>query len=217
MHNPFTDTLRFLTGSAMDYNPFGNSRYISVVFYLLVIAGSIYIAWRNWRDDPSQRSAKHVSIWLMRLVAAGMWYQGTIWKLPLPVSDAFKYWVGALAKFTSFAPHAWIVNHILLPEIALLQPVVYATEIFFTIALSWGLFTRFAGVLAMLFTAHLWIGLYNDPTEWAWTYIAIIYGHGMFVATEAGRSLGLDAILRRNPPMALRQPGRLQEAFLLAT
>ena len=85
MHNPFSDTLAFLFGSAQDYNPFGASRYISVVFYLLVIAGSFVIAWRNWRADPAQRSAHHVWIWLMRLVAAGMWYQGTIWKLPLPV------------------------------------------------------------------------------------------------------------------------------------
>ena len=48
----------------------------------------------------------------------------------------------------------------------------------------------------MLFTAHLCTGLHNDPTEWAWTYGAIIAAHGMFAATEAGRSLGLDNLLR---------------------
>jgi len=217
MHNPFSDTLAFLFGSAQDYNPFGASRYISVVFYLLVIAGSFVIAWRNWRADPAQRSAHHVWIWLMRLVAAGMWYQGTIWKLPLPVSDAFKFWLGAMAKFTSIPVHGWVVSHFLVPNIALLQPLVYATEIFFTVALSWGLLTRFAGLLAVAFTLHLWIGLYNDPTEWAWTYAGIVISHGMFVASAAGRSLGLDKLLRDNPPGFLARRPALLRAFLFAS
>ncbi len=217
MENPFLNVLQFLFGTAHDYNPFGAARYISVLFYLGVIAGSFYIAWRNWSTDLSQRTAKHVFIWMMRLVVAGMWYQGTIWKLPLPVSGAFVYWTGALAKYTAFAPHAWLVKTVFLPYIFLLQPVIYATEIFFTITLSWGVLTRFASLLAVLFTAHLWIGLYNDPTEWPWTYIAIMAAHGMFVASEAGRSLGLDNLLRRDPPAFIKRDPRLERFFDLAT
>jgi uncharacterized membrane protein YphA (DoxX/SURF4 family) len=215
--NPFSDVISFLVGSAHDYNPFGASRYISVAFYLIVIGGSCFVAWRNWSSDPTQRTARNVFIWLMRLTIAGMWYQGTIWKLPLPVSDAFMYWTGALAKYTSFAPHAWLVKTVFLPYIFLLQPVIYLTEIFFTVTLSLGLVTRFAALLAVLFTAHLWIGLYNDPTEWPWTYIAIIIAHGMFVASEAGRSLGLDNLLRRTPPAFIARHKALQRAFDLAT
>ena len=215
--NPFTDVLHFLIGTAHDYNPFGASRYISVLFYLLVIGASCYVAWRNWTQDPSQRTAKHVFIWLMRLTAAAMWYQGTLWKLPLPVSGAFMYWTGALAKYTSFAAHAWLVKTVFLPYIAVLQPVIYLTEIFFTVTLSLGLFTRLAGVLVVLSTAHLWIGLYNDPTEWPWTYIAIMISHGMFVAAEAGRSLGMDNLLRRNPPAVVTRNDGLRRAFELAT
>ena len=136
----------------------------------------------------------------MRLVAAGMWYQGTLWKLPLPVSDAFMFWTGALAKYSSFSAHAALVNAIFLPAIALLQPAVYVLEIAFTLSFSLGIFVRFFGVVAVLFTAHLWIGLYNDPTEWPWTYIAIMVAHGMFAADRAGRSLGVDAWLVRSPP-----------------
>ena len=104
--DPFSDTLHFLIGTAHDYGPFGAARYVSVVFYAALIAGSCYVAWRNWSIDPAQRTLHHVSIWLMRLVAGGIWYQGTLWKLPLPVSDAFTFWTGALAKYTPFAPHA---------------------------------------------------------------------------------------------------------------
>ena len=215
--NPFSDLVSFLAGSSHDYNPFGASRYISVAFYLLIIAGSFYVAWRNWSSDPAQRTTKNVFIWLMRLTMAGLWYQGTLWKLPLPVSDAFMFWTGALAKYTSFAPHAWLVKTVFLPYIALLQPAVYLTEIFFTVTLSLGVAVRFASVAAVLFTVHLWIGLYNDPTEWPWTYIAIIVAHGMFMAAEAGRSLGLDNLLRRNPPAFTARHAALRRGFDLAT
>jgi uncharacterized membrane protein YphA (DoxX/SURF4 family) len=198
--NPFSDLVSFLVGTSHDYGPFGASRYILVAFYLALIAGSFYVAYLNWARDPAQRNAQHVSVWLMRLLAAGLWYQGTLWKLPLPVSDAFSFWTGALAKYTSFAPHAWLVKTVFLPYIFVLQPAIYLTEIFFAVSLSLGLFVRFSSLLIVLFTAHLWIGLYNDPTEWPWTYIAIMIAHGMFVAHAAGRSLGLDNLLRRAPP-----------------
>ena len=214
MRDPITDTFRFLTGSAGDYGAFGNARYIGVVFYLAVIIGSFYVAYRVWQADPSQRTPKHVAIWLMRLCVAGMWYQGTLWKLPLPVSSAFTFWDGALAKYSAFAPHAALAAHVFVPLIAVVQPLVYLTEIFFTITLSLGLFVRFSAAIAVLFTINLWIGLYNDPTEWPWTYIAIIVAHGMFITSEAGRSLGLDAMIRRHA--AILSP-RVYRVVSLAT
>lgn len=217
MHNPFADTLSFLLARSPDYNPFGASRYIMVVFYAALLAGSAYSAWRNWRLDPSQRTVHHLSIWLMRVILAGMWYQGTFWKVPLPVSDAFTFWVGALAKYTSFGIHADIVKAVLIPHIAILQPLVYISELAFTISLTLGLFVRFFALLAVAFTAHLWIGLYNDPTEWPWTYIAIIVSHGMFAATGAGRSLGLDNLLRMHPPAGLTSRPVLQRAIDFGT
>ncbi len=217
MHDPISDVFRFLVGSAGDYAPFGNSRYILVVFYVSVIVASFMVAARAWRADPAQRSLKHVSIWLMRLCAAGMWYQGTLWKLPLPVSSGFTYWDGALAKFSAFAPHAWLAAHVFVPYIAVIQPLVFLTEMFFTVTLSLGLCVRFSGLVAVLFTANLWIGLYNDPTEWPWTYGAIIFAHGMFVASDAGRSLGVDFLWRRRAPVWAQSNGLLARVFWLAT
>jgi hypothetical protein len=41
--------------------------------------------------------------------------------------------------------------------------------------------------------------------------------HGMFVTSEAGRSLGLDNLLRRANPAILRRHRTLERAFLLAS
>ena len=56
--------------------------------------------------------------------------------------------------------------------------------------------------LALLFTLNLWLGIYNQntgPAEWPWAYVFLMMLNGFFVIHAAGRSLGLDALLRRHP------------------
>jgi uncharacterized membrane protein YphA (DoxX/SURF4 family) len=211
--NPLADTWAFLIGNTGDYAQLGPAKYIAVAFFWALLVGSVVIAAVNWSRDPSQRTGRHVAIWLLRAVTAGMWYQGTIWKLPLPVSGAFTYWTTQLGKFSAIPGEPAFVQHVFLPGIGAIQPLVYLFEVCLTTSLLLGLGVRLAGVLAMLFTAHLWLGLYNDPTEWPWTYVAIIAAHGMFAATEAGGSLGLDNLL--TPASFSRYPV-LQRAYRLA-
>jgi hypothetical protein len=84
-----------------------------------------------------------------------------------------------------------------LTNIAFVQPVIYLLEVFFAASMAFGFAVRLSGTLAALFTFNLLIGLYNDPTEWVWTYVGIICAHGMFAASGAGQSLGLDFLFRR--------------------
>ena len=89
-----------------------------------------------------------------------------------------------------------------LNNIAVVQPLVYLLEVFFAASLAFGFAVRLTGVVAALFILNLLIGLYNDPTEWVWTYVEIMCAHGMFAADGAGRSLGLDHLLRHKPVFA---------------
>ena len=96
MHaDPFSGTSSFLIGSADDYGSFGASRFIAVVFCLALIAGNRCVSWFNWSSDPTQRHARHVRNWIMRLVAGNIRYQGKLWKLPVSVLNAFEVWTGA--------------------------------------------------------------------------------------------------------------------------
>lgn len=196
--NPLVDLFNFLIGNTGDYNRFGAEKYVSVAFYLCLLLGGFYVAFLNWSRHPEQRTGYHFWVAAMRMIAAGMWFQGTIWKLPLPVAAGFKYWLDQEVKYSSIPLLSGLIHGLFIPYIALLQPVVYLAEIFFTVSLTLGIAVRLSGVLAVLFTVQLWLGLYNDPTEWPWTYMAIICAHGMFAATCAGRSLGLDNLLRQN-------------------
>lgn len=214
--NPIHTFFQFLTGGIPGETSLGDLRWYTVVLYWIILIGSICVFYINWRRDPNQRTAHHVSIYGMRVLSAGMWYLGTLWKLPLPVSGAFKYWLGATVKYSSFSWHAAFMQ-IFVDHIALVQPLVYLLEIFFTVSLMWGFLVRFSGILAALFTLNLLIGLYNDPTEWPWTYVGIICTHGMFAATQAGRSLGIDNLLAKGLIPWAPNRGPVARVLALAT
>ena len=69
------------------------------------------------------------------------------------------------------------------------------------------------GVIGMLFTTYLWLGLYRQPEEWPWLYVFLIFVQGFFVVTNAGRSLGLDALVARVPSGPFAGDGLLARAY----
>lgn len=215
--NPFSDFITFILGNSGDQNALGSYKYLTVALFLGLLLAGLGIAVTAWRRDPAQRTAKHLAIFAMRVTAAGMWYQATLWKLPWPVSGGFRFWLQASAKYSAFQVHSDLMNLLFVPNIAIVQPLVYLLEVFFAASLMLGFAVRLSGTLAVLFTLNLWIGLYNDPTEWAWTYIAIVMAHGMFVASEAGRSLGLDHLLRLGMGPFRLSGGALSQAYRLAS
>jgi uncharacterized membrane protein YphA (DoxX/SURF4 family) len=214
--NPLHTFLQFLSGNIPDQLSLHGLRWFTVVLYWALLIGSLAVAYANWRRDTAQRMANHVGIYAMRLLMAGMWYLGTLWKLPLPVSDGFKFWLGQTVKYSSFHPHAMFMQ-LFLDHIALVQPLIYLLEIFFAASLMLGFLVRLSGVVAALFTLNLLIGLYNDPAEWPWTYVGIICANGMFAASQAGRSLGLDNLLAKRLIPGLRYDGPVGRAIALAS
>ena len=191
----------------------GGFRWFEVVLYWVLLIGSLAI---GYTFDSSQRTGTHLSIYAMRLVSAGMWYLGTLWKLPLPISAGFKYWLENTVKYSSFQAHASIMQ-VFLDHIALVQPLVFLLETALAISLMVGIAVRLAGIVGVLFILNLLIGLYNDPTEWPWTYVGIICAHGMFAVAQAGRSLGIDNLLAKRLIPGLPYDGAVARAISVAT
>ena len=196
--NPFTDAWLFLIGRTDDHRDSGVGPLL-VVMFLALLVGSVWIAWRNWQDDPSQRTRAHLATWFMRIMIGCMWFQGSLWKLPLPVSGGLKYWMEEMSRYAAFDFHKWIVTDVFIPLLALIDPLVYLTELSLAVAFMLGFMVRPLAVIGMLFVAHLWLGLYQHPAEWPWQYVFLIFVQGFFLLDNAGRSLGLDALLARAP------------------
>jgi len=196
--NPFTDMLSFLTAATNDYVKLGNWRYlILALFWALLLAG-VAIAVQRWQEDPSQRTARHLGIWVVRFLIGIMWFQGMLWKLPLPVSDGLQYWTEQESTSAAFEFHRTFMKDVVLPHMTVFGPIVFLAELVFAGSMMLGLAVRFVGVLAIAYTLQLWLGLYGHSAEWPWTYIFLALLTFLLVLEAAGRSLGADAWLRRN-------------------
>jgi hypothetical protein len=196
--NPFYDAWLFLVGATEDHINSG-ARYFLVVLFLALMAGSILIAIINWREDPSQRTIDNCATWFMRIMIGCMWFQGSLWKLPLPVSGAFQYWTEELSRYAAFGWHRWLATNVFLPLIKLIDPLVYLTELSLSIAFILGFMVRPLAMIGILLVLHIWLGLYHHPNEWPWLYIFLVFVQGFFIVNNAGKSLGLDALLSRKP------------------
>lgn len=202
MQNPLYDAWQFVTGATNDHQTLGIGGTFLAGLFLVLIAASIYFAWRNWREDDEQRTGQHLGTWFVRVMIGCMWFQGMLWKLPLPISGGLQYWTEQMSKRAAFGFHRDLVANILLPNLHLFAPMVFLAEFAFAVSLILGLGVRLASVLAIPFLLNLWLGIYipGDPAEWPWSYVFLLFLMFLFALYAAGRSLGLDAWLRRNVP-----------------
>jgi uncharacterized membrane protein YphA (DoxX/SURF4 family) len=177
------------------------------------------IAAKNWNEDPQQRSATHVTTWALRVLIGCMWFEGMLWKLPLPASGGLEYWTEQMGNRAAFELHRDFVKGFLLPNLALFGPFVFLAELTFAVSMILGLAVRIVSVLAIAFVMHLWIGIYRpgDPAEWPWSYIFLAMLMFLFALHAAGRSLGLDAWLRRHVTDIREGRGRIGKLLSIAT
>lgn len=194
--NPFEDAFLWLTDLSWEV----------LLFWALLIVGTV-VAGINWRADPAQRTAEGVAMWVFRVLIGSMWYQGSTWKLPLPSSGGFEYWLRQAGEHAAFAFIGDLVNGVFLPLIVVVGPLIYFAELFFAVTLMLGVLTRLGALLAVGQALFLWLALYRAEAEWPWNYVFLAVVNGLFVACAAGRSLGVDAILRRPGGVVSRAKG----------
>ncbi len=196
--NPFLDAWLFLIGSTDDHRALGPFRYVFVALFLALLVTSAWIALKNWREDPAQRNAAHLTVCFSRVLIGSMWFQGCLWKLPLPVSGGFEYWTGQMGEHAAFAFHRELVKSVYLTHLNLIDPLVFLAELAFAISLMLGFGVRLVALLAALYSLQLWLGLYSHPGEWPWNYVFLAMIHVLFAVYAAGLSLGVDALARRH-------------------
>jgi uncharacterized membrane protein YphA (DoxX/SURF4 family) len=199
--NPFYDSWLFLIGETGPHLGIGAWRYLLVLIYWSLAVASIAIAYRNWQADPSQRTQAHLGTWAARVVIGTMWFEGCLWKLPIP-SGGFRYWLEQEAQHAAFDFHKALVTDVLLPAFTFVNVIAFLCEIGMAASFILGFKVRAFALLGMAFALQLYFGLYRHPGEWPWSYIFIIVICWMFYIYAAGRSLGLDALIRRETTLA---------------
>jgi uncharacterized membrane protein YphA (DoxX/SURF4 family) len=200
--NPVHSFLQFMAGQSGDAINAGVFRWPAMMLWWLLLIAGVAVAAYNLQRDPEQRSIRHIAVCALRFVGGGFWFAGSLWKLPLPVSQGFRSWMEMCVKYSSYQWHSDFMG-LFLGYISIVGPLVYLLEITFCASLMLGFMVRPSNIVSSLFIVNLLIGLFNDPTEWVWTYVGLIISFAMFATTQAGRSLGIDNLLvKRLLPLA---------------
>jgi uncharacterized membrane protein YphA (DoxX/SURF4 family) len=210
--NPFSDAVSFLTGATDGHAGIGWGTVPFVVLSSGLVIGSLAIAAVNWQNDPDQRTGRNLALWLMRALIGAMWLEGSLWKLPLPVSGGFTYWLGLMGENAAFAAYGDFIRSVLIAHIALVNPLIFLTEVLLATSLMLGVAVRLTSLLGVAMALNLWIGLYHFQPEWPWGYIFIALLHVFFIIDRAGRALGLDALLLRSRGQLLNRHAWLKLA-----
>lgn len=178
--NAFSDTVAFLTLPA----------WYTAVYWIVLIASCV-IAFSAWQREPRQRTARSLGTWAVRVALGTMWWQQSLWKIP-PDYDGLKYWMQAMAEHAAIPLQARLVADIMLPNIAVFGPLIYALEALIGISFILGLATRLFAFLGLGMAVNLLLGLYSAPGEWPWTYGYLVLLQALFLIDPPGRVLGLE-------------------------
>jgi hypothetical protein len=184
--NPLTDALSFLTDVS----------WTTLIFWLLLL-GSAAAAAVAWRNDPDQRSTWHICNALFRVILGTMWWKQSLWKIPPHYDWGLIHWMQEMIAHASTQLQSNLVRDLVLPNIAVFGPLVYAIEVALAVSLILGVATRLGAALGAAMAINLWLGLYNAPGEWPWNYMFLILLELNYLLSPPGRSLGIDASVWR--------------------
>ena len=149
--------------------------------------------------DPLQGRLARLAIASVRIMLGLLWMQGAGWKNPAGFgrSEGFFYdFVADGVTNEVFAPWAWIVDSLILPNWTVFAWSVLITEVLLGAFLLIGMATRFWAVIGIAQSGAILLSVANTPNEWGWSYWLMIGAHIAVWATAAGRWYGIDGVLR---------------------
>ena len=197
--DPFTDTAMFFVLS--DQGHLGLWRWVFLLLFWGLLIGSLAIAVARYRTEPEQRTGHHLMLAFLRIFIGSMWFQNLFWKLPFGQDNGLTFWTKEMLTKAAFPQiYTPLVGDVILPNFWLVNPAVFLLELGFAVSLRLGIGVRVLGLIGVPFIANLWLGLYRHPNEWPWTYMFLAGLMGLFAVEGAGRSLGLDGLIRRRGP-----------------
>jgi hypothetical protein len=115
--------------------------------------------------------------------------------------------------------NGFLLDNLFIPQIRIFGWLVWFTEFWVFLSMLLGLFNRLGALAALGLSLQLYIGLANVPRpfEWEWTYGFLVLLSLAMLGAAAGRSLGVDAWIRRKLAAPADQGNRLARIGLLLT
>ena len=162
------------------------------------------------RADPDYRQMDRWLLAAVRMGVAFMWIENSGWKRP-PEFSSLRHFTELAVKHPVVPPYSWAVENIILPNLAFFGWVTLLLEASLGAFLLVGLLTRLWALIGIAQSLIITISVLNAPNEWEWSFYLMILAHLALFATAAGRSFGLDGLLR---PRWSRSSGRVPRLLM---
>lgn len=155
---------------------------------------------------------------VLRIGVALMWIQNVGWKVPPTFGQSDNTGLYFFTRFAVdrpvFGPYAAFVETVVLPNFAFFGWLTLLVEGGLGAFLLVGLLTRFWALVGIAQCLAITLSVLRAPNEWHWSYFLMILAHLAILATAAGRSYGVDAVLH---PRWARSPGVLSAVLARAS
>ena len=155
---------------------------------------------------------------ILRLSVGFLWLQNAGWKVPpdfgREAGRGLFAFTAAAVEYPVFSPFSWIVEQVVLPNFVIFGWAVLILEASLGAFLLVGLATRFWALVGVGQSVAIGLSVAYAPHEWPWSYVLMVLANLAIFAMAAGRTFGLDGVLR---PIWQRSRSRLAEALELAS
>ena len=110
-----------------------------------------------------------------------------------------------------------LLDNLFIPQIQVVGWLVWLAEFWIFLSMLLGLLTRLGALVSIGISLQLYIGLANIPRpfEWEWSYGAIVLLSIAMLGAVAGRTFGIDALLRQKLADPAERGSRLAKLLLL--
>ena len=146
--------------------------------------------------DQLQVRLKNVIVPLIRVVVGLLWLENAGWKVPTTFAGSFRRFTESAVSHEVFAPYAFFVKNVALKNFSAFGWMTLLTETMIGALLIFGIFTRFASLLGVGASTAIALSVLHVEHEWPWSYYLMVVAHLALFALDAGRTGGIDAVLR---------------------
>lgn len=162
------------------------------------------------RSELESGRGARLLLGLFRVGVALLWIENSGWKRP-PDFESLRKYTGYAVEYPVFAPFSWVIEHLVLPNFTVFAWMTLFVEATLGAFLLIGLATRFWALVGIGQSLAIMLSVMNAPNEWEWSLYLMILAHLALFATAAGRSFGLDGVLR---PVWHQSDGRFARLLL---
>lgn len=147
------------------------------------------------RVDPGGQQMDRWLVAGVRIGVAFMWIENSGWKRP-PEFSSLRHFTELAVVHPVLPPYSWTVENVILPNLAFFGWITLLLEASLGAFLLVGLLTRLWALIGIAQSVIITVSVLNAPHEWEWSFYLMILAHLALFATAAGRSFGLDGLLR---------------------